>query len=222
MPDNPKFNSRLRKLTWLTLGLQAVVACAGNGGGGGGTGGAGLSGAGSVAGQPGAGAAGQSGAGAAGGTGGASGNSGASGTGGAGGERMITGANTIRLNDACLGATLPPPLASGLQACRILLSGVSGDCGQPGLSSATAPDVDAVTAAAAKIGETVVNQPVCELGQQTTSGTACMNNSVWGWCLVQGSCPKDGGRNCAQSICNTSALTGLPPGYQLPAWIVCD
>ena len=61
---------------------------------------------------------------------------------------------------------------------------------QPGLSSATASDVDAVTAAATKIGETVVNQPVCELGQQAASRHYMREQQRLGLVLCRGIVPE--------------------------------
>ena len=156
---------------------------------------------------------------------GPAGNSGASGTDMDAGTRVLSGVTILRLqNSACFPprTILPQSDAGGSANCRIVLTGVSGGCNLPGLSTASASDVSKVTASATIHGE-MAAAPFCDIAQLVAqSGTACAAETAVGWCYVQGPCTGQVvSPSCESSVCTTPAFSAAGIVEQ-SSWLVCE
>jgi len=116
-------------------------------------------------------------------------------------------------NSLCLPVALPC-------GCRILFGGVTGGCGQPGLSPASSTDTTTLEGIAAEYDASLPESGLCVLGElpaSSTVGAGCADESTSGWCYVQGSCPSDAAAHCTQAVCTTY---GFQAAYDT-AWLDC-
>lgn len=129
-------------------------------------------------------------------------------------------ASLVRLgaNDRCLPRALPTSSDGGGPACRVVLSGVNGDCSQSGLSPAAPGDAATIASALNAQGSTEPAGTLCLLHE--LDGTNCTAEATSGWCYVRGSCSADAGPACEQAICASTGFLGERLGYSL-AWILC-
>lgn len=125
--------------------------------------------------------------------------------------------------DACLPAQLASSLPTGFTGCRILFVGVSGGCGQEGLSPASSTDIDGVTARLAATGSSLPPGDVCQLAEVAAAqnhGAGCSSDASTGWCYVLGPCSATPPSTCTQSICPSSAFQTAHMSYSEAA-IAC-
>jgi hypothetical protein len=94
-----------------------------------------------------------------------------------------------------------------LCGCYMLVNGVTGGCGQPGLSPASQADMQTISSIYPLDGSVCVLQ---RLDPSSIPGTGCTDQDAAGWCYVQGSgcvaIGSDASVHCTQAFCETEAL----------------
>jgi hypothetical protein len=121
-------------------------------------------------------------------------------------------------NDLCLPIALPTSVDGGGPLCHVVLSGVAGDCNQPGLVPASFSDAAAIIATLQADNSPQPPGTLCAL--QELDGANCTPDTSPGWCYVHESCWTDAGRPCDQTICASAGFLVEDPTYLL-SWLIC-